>query len=171
MTPECDVHLRRSAPEDSDFVLNLRRRTLMDLVIRSWGSWDDDRQHRYAERLVASESTRVARCGGVDIGILCVEEQDGGLVIETIGLLPEYQGQGIGSRLVRDVCREASARGISVSLEVQKANRRARSLYERLGFTTAGETEMGLAMMWLPTRSNGGYRVGSGKAPVRSPFR
>ena len=171
MTPECEVHLRRSTPGDSDFVLNLRRRTLQDLVIRSWGAWDDARQRRYTERLVASEGTRIVQCGGVDIGVLSVEEQDRGLVIETVGLLPEYQGRGIGSRLVRDVCRQASARDISVSLEVQKANRRARSLYVRLGFITTGETEMGLAMMWLPTRSNGGYRVGSGKAPVRSPFR
>ena len=171
MTPEREIQLRPSTPEDCEFVLDLRRKTLRDVVARTWGAWDDARQRRYAERLVASEGTRIVQCGGDDIGVISVEEQDDALVIESIGLLPEVQGHGIGTQLIHEVCARASGRGLGVALQVQRGSKRARSLYERLGFITTAETEMSLTMTWQPTRSNGGYRVGGGKAPVRSPFR
>ena len=57
-----------------------------------------------------------------------------------IALYPEYRGQGIGTRLLRELLAHLGARGYRrVSLAVQKANR-AVHLYLALGFQTVRET-------------------------------
>ena len=53
-----------------------------------------------------------------------------------ITVAPDYRSRGIGTRLIRDAERRVSARGITrVGLAVGLDNPRARSLYERLGYT------------------------------------
>jgi len=52
-----------------------------------------------------------------------------------IYLLPEIQGRGIGRRYIEHVCATAQLEGCtSVILTVNKANSRARAVYERQGF-------------------------------------
>lgn len=57
----------------------------------------------------------------------------------TIGVRPELQGRGIGARLLTALLEEAVARGcVEVFLDVRADNDRARSLYERYGFSRVG---------------------------------
>jgi ribosomal protein S18 acetylase RimI-like enzyme len=53
--------------------------------------------------------------------------------------LPEHQGRGIGTALLREFINSAHEKGVSATLEVLKANEPARRLYERLGFTVVFE--------------------------------
>ncbi len=69
--------------------------------------------------------------------------------IEEIALLPEAQGRGIGTRLVRDVLQAAQRRGVPVRLSVFTSNP-ARVLYARLGFRVTGIEEPRMAMEWRP---------------------
>lgn len=55
--------------------------------------------------------------------------------IHDLAVLPEYQGRGVGSRLLEEVERRARARGCcKITLEVHDSNRNAKRLYERTGF-------------------------------------
>jgi ribosomal protein S18 acetylase RimI-like enzyme len=55
--------------------------------------------------------------------------------VTQICVVPEYQGQGLGTRLMEAVVRALrSARFHALSLTVTSANRNAVALYERLGF-------------------------------------
>ncbi|MBV6727455.1 GNAT family N-acetyltransferase [Nocardioides daeguensis] len=73
-----------------------------------------------------------------------------------LALLPEVRGQGIGSTLLRDVLDEAAATGRGVSLHVEVTNLRAARLYERLGFTDAGQRGIHRLLEWRPTSGEGG---------------
>jgi GNAT superfamily N-acetyltransferase len=53
--------------------------------------------------------------------------------IMEIGLLPEFQGQGIGTALLSQLIEEGRAVGKRVTIHVEKFNP-ARRLYARLGF-------------------------------------
>lgn len=56
----------------------------------------------------------------------------------SIGVAPRYRGRGIGSALLAALVDEAKAQGHRViSLSVEDGNR-ARSLYQRAGFTAVG---------------------------------
>jgi ribosomal protein S18 acetylase RimI-like enzyme len=54
---------------------------------------------------------------------------------------PDYQNQGIGSRVIKSLLVEAEQQGVPVSLKVLKVNEAARRLYERFGFSIEEEAE------------------------------
>ncbi|MCZ2404091.1 ribosomal protein S18-alanine N-acetyltransferase [Paenarthrobacter sp. Z7-10] len=55
--------------------------------------------------------------------------------VQTIAVVPECEGQGIGSALLRELLAEAVRRGAgNVMLEVRVDNPRAQQLYLRFGF-------------------------------------
>ena len=66
-----------------------------------------------------------------------------------IEVLPEYQNQGVGTALIKSILDEAHPTGQPVGLQVLKVNP-ARSLYERLGFLTTGETATHYMMRTTP---------------------
>ena len=86
---------------------------------------------------------------GHDAGMLETRPSDSEVNLTNIRVAPEYQGRGIGARLVSDVIRDAHRRGLPVTLRVLKVNP-ARHLYERLGFATVGETETHHLMTCCP---------------------
>lgn len=64
-----------------------------------------------------------------------------------IALLSEDRNGGIGSRLIRDLTEEAKERGLALRFHVAKFNRAIR-LYQRLGFTSIGDTGTHFFMEW-----------------------
>jgi len=56
-----------------------------------------------------------------------------------MGLLPEYRGQGLGDRLIRQTLAAARAFGLTrVELSVRESNAGAIALYNRVGFEIEG---------------------------------
>ena len=70
------------------------------------------------------------------LGVMFVIDE---LHINTIGVLPDYEGKGIASALMDDAWRDAIERGIErATLEVAVSNKRAQDLYYRYGFKPVG---------------------------------
>ncbi len=64
---------------------------------------------------------------------------DGTGDVQTIGVLPEYEGTGLGSRLLTALLTAADHFACrTVMLEVRVDNPRAQRLYQRFGFETIG---------------------------------
>ena len=83
------------------------------------------------------------------IGRLVVDRRDDEIRLVDISLLPDHRGRGIGTRLITDLIAEAEAAGLPLVLHVFFANP-ARGLYERLGFTVAGDDQVHLRMVRTP---------------------
>ncbi|WP_394939373.1 ribosomal protein S18-alanine N-acetyltransferase [Psychromicrobium sp. YIM B11713] len=65
-------------------------------------------------------------------GLMCVPPTAD---VQTIGVRPELEGQGIGSELLSRLISEARDRGAAdLLLEVREDNPRAQQLYQRFGF-------------------------------------
>lgn len=63
------------------------------------------------------------------------ETQAGEFYIDSLGILPEYRGQGLGSKLLTAMCDHAHKNGHSlVGLLVDYNNPKAEALYHKLGF-------------------------------------
>jgi predicted GNAT family acetyltransferase len=56
-----------------------------------------------------------------------------------IQIVPDYQGQGIGTSIIKTILQEASERAVPVELRVNKDNPDAERLYARLGFRRFGK--------------------------------
>jgi ribosomal protein S18 acetylase RimI-like enzyme len=68
-----------------------------------------------------------------------VRNRETEVLLKFIEVLPDYQNQGIGTAVIKSVLEEVHHTGQPVGLQVLKVNP-ARSLYERLGFLTTGQT-------------------------------
>jgi ribosomal protein S18 acetylase RimI-like enzyme len=68
------------------------------------------------------------------IGKIRVKREDGEAWIYGFCILPDYQGKGIGRKVLRKVVKDQSALGNSVHLEVETKNEHALKLYESVGF-------------------------------------
>ena len=106
-----------------------------------WG-WDKELQRRIFDERFADERFQVIEVDGKDAGVLDVEEGIDEVFLRLIELLPENQGQGIGSSIIRSL----QARGKPVTLRVLSTNARAAALYRRLGFRVVKRTRERLFM-------------------------
>ena len=106
----------------------------------------DLRTRSYAQAVPEADCQVILR-DGHPIGRLMVNRAPDQILLVDIALLPEHRNAGIGTALVKTVLSEAASAGKPVVLHVEKFNR-ARSLYERLGFSIFERSDVYLEMRW-----------------------
>src|SRR3954463_1480029 len=89
--------------------------------------------------------------GGVPAGRLYVHRSEKEMLILDIALLPEHCGQGIGTHYLRELQREAAAKGQVLTLHVERFNPALR-LYQRLDFQEVEDKGIYLMMQWRSPR-------------------
>ncbi|MEZ5276108.1 MAG: GNAT family N-acetyltransferase [Opitutaceae bacterium] len=83
---------------------------------------------------------RVAWCSGIIVGWGFLWHLDSAEPDLGLGVADDFQGRGIGTRLVREVMAEAKRREVErVCLIVVKENEWAQKIYQRVGFQVRGE--------------------------------
>jgi len=128
--------LRDMVPADIDFITELDR-TLFG--VDSWpremfvGELSQPETRRY---IIAELPAAVGHQGEMQTagyaGLMCVPPIGD---IQTIGVLPEFEGRGIARAMLDELIAEAVRRGAEdVMLEVSSTNPRAQRLYLRYGF-------------------------------------
>lgn len=132
---------RPASDDDYDALYALHVATMKDYVAATYG-WDDDVQRQmfhddWADKL---PQLRVIVLDDAIVGAFRAEDRPGEIVVASIEVDPLYQGRGIGTRVVEQLVERAGRQNKTVTLQVMKANPRARALYERLGFAATGET-------------------------------
>ena len=142
------VSLRPAMENDYDFLWWLHGATMRDYVEAIWG-WDEALQVQYFQVRFNPARMQIIECAGEAVGYISVERREASIFLGAIEIAPEYQGQGIGTGLIRDLQGEAERQGVPLKLQVLQGNP-ARRLYERLGFAPTGETETHIMMSWLP---------------------
>ncbi|WP_144509791.1 GNAT family N-acetyltransferase [Bacillus sp. FJAT-22090] len=68
------------------------------------------------------------------VGNIRIKSENGEAWIYGFAILPEYQGKGIGRKVLQKVVKKQSGMGYSVHLEVETKNAHALGLYESIGF-------------------------------------
>lgn len=139
--------LRPCRPEDEAFARRVHREAYHDVVTRQFGGWEEEKQRELFDAKWDPHSFRVIVVGGADAGVVRYRKEGGHIELDEIQLLPEAQGAGVGSAVIRDLQADAQHAGVPLRLQVLKQNR-ARALYERLGFQVTGETEHHFRMEW-----------------------
>ena len=102
------IRLRPARPEDRDFFFTTRRAALGPYAEELWG-WDDAHQRSLADKEFNELPVEIIEESGKPVGYLCVLHHMDHDFIEEVALLPEAQGRGIGSSLVRDAMGAAAS--------------------------------------------------------------
>lgn len=67
------------------------------------------------------------------------EARDGEFYLDSLAVLPEFRGRGVGRELLKMGIEEGHQRGLLVTLAVDPVNGRAQKLYQSLGFKPCGD--------------------------------
>ncbi|SEF02046.1 [SSU ribosomal protein S18P]-alanine acetyltransferase [Arthrobacter alpinus] len=129
------AELRDMVAADIDFI------TALDLELFGVDSWPREMfvaelsQPETRRYIIAELSSGVEReqnqIAGY-AGLMCVPPIGD---IQTIGVLPEFEGRGIARAMLDELIAEAGRRGADdIMLEVSSKNPRAQKLYKRYGF-------------------------------------
>ena len=118
-----------------------------DAVVRQFGIWDEARQDRFFDAAWAEAEHEMLLCDGAPCGYVCVEEHDDHVLVAEIVVMPEFQGRGIGSTVLRETQERARERGVPVRLGTFHTNRAA-DLYRRLGFRETGRSATHIGFEW-----------------------
>lgn len=102
-------------------------------------------QHRYYQEHFRGGEFLIIELDGQPIGRLYVFVGKNTLTLIDIALLPDFQGQGIGTSLIHQQLQRADDHGLAVELSVETYNR-AQRLYVRAGFHVINETGVYLRM-------------------------
>lgn len=131
MTP---IALRPATPADSEFCYQLHKAAMGSYVTATWG-WDEHVQREHHARASNPGRWQIITVAGTDIGMLDTEHRPDEIYLARVEIHPDYQGHGIGTRLVGVLIDEARQNGKALILDVLAVNHRAQALYQRLGMT------------------------------------
>lgn len=148
--PPTAYQTRPAKKEDAEFLWSLHQQAMRAHVEATWGKWDDAQQRKFFDRGFVPKETQIILVDGREAGRLDVTRGRMEYFLGIIELLPEFQGRGLGSAVMRGLQEEARAKRMPIRLQVIKANTQALRLYERLEFKLAGETATHHLMLWAP---------------------
>lgn len=134
------VTLRAAMPDDFQFAFEAKRKALGPHIIARW-EWDEKFQQEVHRKRWSERPWSIVQNEERSIGTLSVEEKEGYIRFGEFYLLPEYQGQGIGSKLLQSVLDRADTQSLPVRLEYLKWNP-VGSLYLRHGFTVVSQNDI-----------------------------
>jgi ribosomal protein S18 acetylase RimI-like enzyme len=145
------VTLRASRSGDARLFYDVTEQTMRAHVIAAGGTWDEERRRQETTEESLDPNASVIVVGAVDAGILLVERLPHEVHLQTLYLLPSFQGLGIGGTVVSALQREAAERCVPLRLQVLKVNP-AKRFYERMGFSVEEETEYFFCMQHATRR-------------------
>jgi len=94
-------------------------------------------------------ATRLVQLDGRFAGCISVHDRGDHTEIEHLYIRPEFQGIGLGGRIVREVLAEAGRTGRPVRITVLNGSR-ANAFYQRLGFVETGRDPIDIRYVWEP---------------------
>lgn len=112
-----------------------------------WG-WEDEAQFAYHKKQFNPKHVKIILCNNSEIGLIDMEETLDRFYIANILIDQDFQGQGIGNNVMQDIIKRAIQQNKKIELQVFKVNIRAKKLYEKLGFSTVGETDLHYKMSY-----------------------
>ncbi|MER7691293.1 GNAT family N-acetyltransferase [Streptomyces sp. NPDC097610] len=140
--------LRSAEHADVEVIAELRA-TVMRPDLERLGRFDERRVRRRLRESFSPEHTSVVIADGDFAGCVTLRPAEDGLWLEHFYLVPDLQGRGLGSAVLRTLLDRTDAEGLPVRLNVLQGSA-ARRLYERHGFTVEVQDPIDVFMVRRP---------------------
>ena len=131
--------LRPYTEEDYEFVYDTKKVAYQKYVEANWGEWNDEKQRDIFINFIDTYGKDIKILMEADkrIGFYHGEElENNGYEIGNICIIPECQGRGIGTKILKDVLDEHNHQDFYLRYFKQNP---VVKLYERLGFVMCEE--------------------------------
>lgn len=120
LEPVEDLTLRKATAEDLDISIRLS--------VEAFGMSKEDALSAETDDMLMIEINEKT------VGKIRLKRKDKQTWISFFSILPEYQGKGIGRKVLQKVIKDQTSDGFSVHLEVETKNNHALGLYKTVGF-------------------------------------
>ena len=133
--------------ENYEFVYEIKKNAYKKYVEQCWGNWVEEDQKKYFEKFITKVKNNafIIMFDDKKIGFYNGEIlPNGNYEIGNICIIPEYQGKGIGTKILKDKLEENKDRNIEIQYFKQNP---VGKLYKKLGFVPCGETKFHYQMM------------------------
>ncbi len=152
------MELVKAKLEDDEFLYEVYASSRMD-EINEW-QWDEQQKQQflkmqyycqkvYYKNIYSHLETRIIVSKNEKIGRLLLADFKEKFVIVDLTILPEFQNQGVGTKILVEVQGYAQKHQKDIQLSVYRSNEGAIKLYEQLGFQQVECTDMYIFMEWL----------------------
>lgn len=134
--------------EDIDFLLSLRKKSMSKHLAQAKIKLTNEqhleriKENYYDSHLILRNRKPI---GLLKLGVVAIEGTKKSLHIRQLQILPEFQGQGIGSKVLTVVKKRALQLQLPITLNVLLKNP-ARGLYLRHGFQIEGKNKLEFQM-------------------------
>jgi len=145
------MKMRAANSGDLAVLFELHRSVFRRHIEALWG-WEEGWQRENFAAEFAGARTCVIEVDGRIAGYLQTKDEVGRIYVQNIAIAAEFQGRGMGSRLLRRLQSDAAVRKVPLQLGVFRTNEPAQRLYQRLGFHPVGETATHIEMSWPAPR-------------------
>ncbi len=133
-----DYKLESASKSDIDRLTDYKLKSILDYA-DNLSSEELEKINEYVKKNIPLEleTYKIICINNKKIGCLLVNKNNDGVLIDEIYLEEDYRNKGIGTDIINKIILENDI----VYLWVYKLNRKAFSLYEKLGFNIIKETE------------------------------
>ena len=135
-----DYKLIPMTHEDYEFIYEVKKNAYKKYVELNWGIWNEDIQRDFYKKFIETYKNNIYTINFEDkkIGFYQGETlESGDYEIGNICIIPEYQGKGIGTLVLKDVLEKHNNQNIHIQYFKQNP---VGILYARLGFVHKDET-------------------------------
>ena len=106
--------LKPATVSDTDFARVVHHAALRDVVVRQFGTWDEQVQEAFFEDDWEPDEFEIIVFEGIPCGYLRVEHLSTHVEIHEINIEPEHQRSGIGTRILKDIMTMADGLALPV---------------------------------------------------------
>ena len=136
-------------PEHLDELVRIRIAAMRDSLTRV-GRFDPDRARERFASGFNPEYTRFVNYGGLRVGFVVVKPEADGLKLDHLYIEPDYQGRGIGGKVLQTLFSTADQLGLPISVTALRDSD-SNSFYKRHGFKYQDETEWDINYIRTPS--------------------
>ena len=134
-----DISLRIACSTDAEFAYKVLERTMREYATKTWGLWSEEQARSKTTDDAIAGRSQVIQAGSKEVGLLRVDHLPTHMQLDQLFVLPEYQRQGIGAKVLAIVAAQARSLHLPVRLRVLRVNP-AKAFYERHGFRVTSES-------------------------------
>jgi ribosomal protein S18 acetylase RimI-like enzyme len=143
------MEFREYKKTDFNFLFELLKASMREQIELTYGSWDDNVEKEYLKASIQEYEYKIIMLNNSTIGCVSWVEFDDSIFINELQILPEYQNNGIGTKILHGLIEYAGSQHKKVILEVLKTNTQAISLYKKLKFNIVDENSTHKTMVFI----------------------
>ena len=135
-----NIRLRLATSGNQAFLCELNRLAYEDVVKSQFGTWDDLAQRQYFKGKLQRGVFQVVELDRRPVGAVWSSEQEDHVLLHELLVLPEFQEQGIGTRILRLEIERAETLRKPIRLHTLVLNH-AQEFFRRHGFKEIGRSK------------------------------